>query len=132
VWKILADGRRYADWVVGAQRVRSVEPSWPAVGSKFHHSVGVGPLCLYDNTEVLEMELGRRLVLEARLRPLGRARVELLVVPSEHGTRVVMTEKPCSPFPVRMFGSLLDPLLHVRNAEALRRLESIIPGPPDG
>jgi uncharacterized protein YndB with AHSA1/START domain len=60
VWEVLADGWMYPLWVVGASRMRDVDPHWPEVGSKLHHSVGVWPGLIDDNTEVLEVEPGRR------------------------------------------------------------------------
>lgn len=33
VWSVLADGWSYANWVVGAARVRDVDPGWPAQGT---------------------------------------------------------------------------------------------------
>ncbi len=33
VWSVLADGWSYANWVVGAARVRDVDPGWPAQGA---------------------------------------------------------------------------------------------------
>ncbi len=126
VWALLADGRKYADWVVGAKRVRAVDPEWPAVGSKFHHTVGVWPFHLRDNTAVLECDEGRRLVLEARLRPLGRAQIEMILRPSDGGTAVVMREWPSSPALARMAAPVFEPAIHLRNVEALRRLESAL------
>jgi uncharacterized protein YndB with AHSA1/START domain len=32
VWAVLSDGWLYAGWVVGASRIREVDPRWPAVG----------------------------------------------------------------------------------------------------
>lgn len=125
VWQILADGRRYADWVVGASHVRSVEFGWPAVGSKFHHTVGVWPFHLRDNTAVEECEFGQRLVLEARARPFGRARVEITLEEIPTGTRVVMSEEARSPSLARWSNPVLAPLVHVRNVEALRRLAEL-------
>jgi uncharacterized protein YndB with AHSA1/START domain len=126
VWEIFADGKRYAEWVVGAKRVREVESHWPEVGAKFHHTVGVWPLYISDSTAVLECDEGSRLVLEARIRPLGRARIELILRPSAIGTEVVMIESPTSPIPVRLAAPLFEPLIHTRNTEALRRLASVL------
>ena len=55
VWDVLSDGWLYPLWVVGASRMREVDDSWPAVGSKLHHSVGVWPALLDDNTEVTRL-----------------------------------------------------------------------------
>jgi uncharacterized protein YndB with AHSA1/START domain len=125
VWQLLADGRKYADWVVGASHVRDVETNWPAIGSKFHHTVGVWPFHLRDNTVVEECDDGQRLVLEARARPLGRARVEIALEEIPTGTRVVMAEEARSPSFARWSNPVLAPMIHVRNVEALRRLAEL-------
>jgi uncharacterized protein YndB with AHSA1/START domain len=91
VWRILADDSRYADWVGGAQRVRRVEESWPAVGSKFYHSVGLGPVRLWEDTEVPEMDDCERLVVEARIRPLGRP-TELVIATAQRSAKVMISE----------------------------------------
>ena len=131
VWQLLADGRRYADWVVGASRIRDVEPGWPTVGSRYHHTVGVWPFHLRDDTVVENCEVGRRLVLEARARPLGRARVEIVLEDIPIGTRVVLSEKAKSPAVARWCNPVLAPLIHVRNVEALRRLAALCEGSND-
>ena len=124
VFAFFADGCTYADWVVGAKEVRGVEGEWPAVGSSFHHSVGAGPVKLKDRTEVLEVEEPRRLLLDARAYPLGRAKVELVVEPDGAGTRVVMGERLAN---VPGFVNwAIDPLIHLRNIESLRRLRTAI------
>jgi hypothetical protein len=125
VWPLLADGRRYADWVVGASHVRDVESTWPAAGSQFHHTVGIWPLHLRDTTAVKECEVGQRLVLEARALPFGRARVEIVLEDILAGTRMVMSEEVCSPSIARWSNPLLAPLIHVRNMESLRRLADL-------
>ena len=124
VFGFFADGSTYADWVVGAKEIRGVEGDWPAPGSSFHHSVGVGPAALKDRTEVLELDEPRRLVLDARAYPLGRAKVELVVEPEGSGTRVVMRERLRNVPGV--VNRLIDPLIHARNIESLRRLRSAI------
>jgi hypothetical protein len=75
---------------------------------------------------VLECDPFRRLVLEARVRPFGRARVELELAVSDGGTRIMMTEDPVSPSLLRATKRLFDPLIHVRNVEALRRLANLV------
>ena len=46
VWDVLADPSSYGYWVVGSKQTRDAEPEWPAPGSKFHHTIGFGPLTL--------------------------------------------------------------------------------------
>jgi uncharacterized protein YndB with AHSA1/START domain len=124
VFELLADGRKYADWVVGADRVRSVEPEWPNPGSKFHHTVGVGPIKINDSTSVLEVDAPNRIVLDARARPLGRARVDIELRAQDGGTLVVMREELADG--PRLMQRLTDPLIRVRNVEALRRLKDLV------
>jgi uncharacterized protein YndB with AHSA1/START domain len=56
VFAVLADPAAYADWVVGSDTIRDADPTWPAVGSKFHHRVGIGLLKVNDHTEVVEVD----------------------------------------------------------------------------
>ncbi len=111
VWDVLADGWLYPLWVVGASRMREVDDSWPAVGSKLHHSVGVWPALLDDNTEVTDSEPLRMLALRARAWPFGEAAVRLRLNEYGGGTRVVIEEDAVSgpgklvPKPARAPGS---------------------------
>lgn len=124
VFAFFADGCTYADWVVGAKEVRRVEGEWPAVGSSFHHSVGAGPVHLKDRTEVLELDEPKRLLLDARAYPLGRAKVELVIEPEGDGTKVVMRERLANVPGIVNWA--IDPLIHLRNIESLRRLRTAI------
>jgi hypothetical protein len=126
VWDVLEDGWLYPLWVVGASRMRDVEQTWPAVGSKIHHSVGAWPALIDDDTEVTENEPLRLLGLRARAWPfIGEAAVRLHLSEQGAGTRVVMEEDAVSgpgklvPQPVRAPG------LKWRNVESLRRLAFI-------
>ena len=125
VWAVLADAHSYGDWVVGAKDIRSVEGRWPERGSRFHHTVGMGPLNLKDNTKVLESEPNHRIVLEARARPFGRARVEIILSMVGAGTTVAMEEEIISPAVVRALNPALDPLARARNNKALKRLAGL-------
>ena len=128
VWEVLADGWLYPVWVVGASRMREVDASWPATGSRLHHSVGVWPALLDDNTEVTDCVPGRSLTLRARAWPTGEARVHLRLDPTGSDTTVVIEEKPVSGP-----AALLPPVVHGpglkwRNTETLRRLALIAEG----
>src|SRR4029078_8750898 len=79
VWAVLADGWLYPVWVVGAARMREVDEHWPAVGARLHHSVGIWPLLIDDNTEVLESEPEQLLRLRTRGRPAGEAAGDILL-----------------------------------------------------
>ncbi|MCD9153756.1 SRPBCC family protein [Aeromicrobium duanguangcaii] len=125
VWDVLADGWLYPLWVVGASRMRDVDATWPEVGARLHHSVGVWPALIDDDTSVLEVEPGRLLKLHARAWPAGAAEVTLTLSPQGAGTNVTIEEEPVSGPAVLMPGPLREPSLHWRNTETLRRLAFI-------
>lgn len=123
VFAVLADGWDYGMWVVGAARIRDVEPTWPAAGSRIHHSVGVWPILISDTTEVEEVEAPHRLQLKVRAWPTGEGRVVLTMNPTGEGTtEVVMEERAVSGPATLMPAPVQDAMLHPRNVEALRRL----------
>ena len=126
IWAVLADARSYSLWVVGAKDIRDVEGPWPEPGSKFHHTLGMGPLTLQDNTKSLALDEGRYLAIEARARPLGRARVDFVLSPSNGGTTVTIKETFVSPPLMRMFNPLFAPLIRGRNVQTLRRLANVV------
>jgi uncharacterized protein YndB with AHSA1/START domain len=125
VWAVLADAYSYADWVVGAKQIRAVEGHWPERGSLFHHTVGMGPLNLEDNTKVMDVEPIRHLVLEGRARPLGRARIEFTLSRVGAGTTVALEEEVVSPALVRLLNPVLGPLVRARNNKTLERLARV-------
>jgi len=129
VWSVLADGWLYANWVVGASRIRDVEPDWPRPGSRLHHSFGVWPALIDDHTQVLTADPGRTLLLKARGWPAGEAQVRIQVdVAGPNGSTVRITEDAIAgpgrllPRPVRQL------LIGPRNTETLRRLALIAEG----
>jgi uncharacterized protein YndB with AHSA1/START domain len=126
VFAVLADAGRYSDWVVGSQRIRGADPGFPAPGSRFHHSVGIGPLALHDHTEVLEADRPRRLKLVARARPLGTATVTLELRAERDGTEVTMVEDPAGHTAPLRFVPLVHAFARLRNAESLRRLQALV------
>ncbi len=122
VWEALADGWLYPVWVVGASRMRQVDDSWPAVGAKLHHSVGIWPLLIDDETVVLESLPEQMLRLRARAWPLGEAEVCIRLKPSGSGTEVSIEEDPVSGPGALAPRPVYDPVLAWRNTETLNRL----------
>ncbi|HYV16303.1 MAG TPA: SRPBCC family protein [Conexibacter sp.] len=125
VWDALADPGGYGYWVLGSKEIRDADPGWPQPGSKFHHTVGLGPFQVSDHTLVVEADPPRRLRIRAKVRPLGTASVTLVMTPHAEGTLVEMTENPDG-FTAFL---VLNPLVHLlaigRNAESLMRLEEL-------
>jgi uncharacterized protein YndB with AHSA1/START domain len=130
VFAVLADGWSYAGWVVGNSHVRDVDPGWPRVGTRIHHSAGAWPLQIEDTTEVVAVEPGRTLELNARLWLLGAAKIRFTLTPRHtgFGTEVLMEEEavrgPGGLIPAQLQGILLRP----RNAESLGRLADLAAG----
>ena len=128
VFAVLLDPYQYPRWVVGARRIRAVDPSWPEVGSRFHHAIGAGAE-LRDNTKIVGLDPPRRLDLEVRFRPIGVAEVQIEVEPADVSSALVtMTERPIDGPLLRLYRSRLpiDWLIWLRNAWALRRLRRLV------
>lgn len=125
VWSVLADGHCYSRWVVGTSAIRGVDAHWPAMGSRLHYTVGRGPLRHEGHTEVVSVDLGRRLELEAHAWPLGTARIEICLEQAGDGTQVLMIEHPARGAAGALHNPAFDLLIKARNVEALRRLERL-------
>lgn len=126
VFDVLDDACAYPRWVVGARRVLAVDPSWPAVGSRFHHAIGTAAGELHDSSKVLERDRPKRMVLEVRFRPAGVAKVELTVEADAGGARIDMRETPTSGPLSKLPRLVTDPLLTLRNALSLWRLRRAV------
>lgn len=130
VFAVLADGWSYAGWVVGNSHVRDVDPGWPAVGTRIHHSAGFWPLQMPDTTSVLSVQPGRLLELEAHLLRFGDAVIRLTLTPTADGreTHIVIEEQavrgPIAQIPVAVQALYLRP----RNVETLSRLADLAVG----
>src|SRR3954454_8277162 len=108
VWDVLADPAGYEYWIVGSKAVRDADAGFPAPGTRFHHTIGFGPLTLRDHTEILEGDPPRLMRLRAQGRPVGSATVTMRLTPVAGGTGVEMVEHPAGRFAV--LG--LNPLVH--------------------
>lgn len=129
VFAVIEDGWYFASWVVGAAHIRKVDPNWPAVGSRIHHSVGPWPVSINDTTAVQAVEPNSMIELAARAWPVGSAIVRITLTPAgPTGTQVTMSEEvtsgPAKVLPHAAQTALLKP----RNIESLRRLADIAVG----
>ena len=122
VFDVLDDAYAYPRWVVGARRVRSVDATWPAVGSQFHHAIGTALGELHDSTQVIERDRPRHVVLEVRFRPTGVASVAIDVAPDGSGSVVTLDESPIAGPATWVPRILVEPILTLRNALSLQRL----------
>jgi uncharacterized protein YndB with AHSA1/START domain len=127
VFGVLTDPDAYGFWVVGAKRIRGHDRGWPRRGTRFHHTVGVGPAELSDDSKVLDVQEDKRLVMEARIRPIGTVLVDVELKPKKRGkaTKVTMRETARRGPVKRAWNPGFDLALHVRNVIALRRLKRL-------
>jgi uncharacterized protein YndB with AHSA1/START domain len=125
VWDVLADPGSFGYWVVGSRTIRDADADWPRPGSKFHHTVGLGPFEVSDHTVAVDTQRPGLFAMRAKARPAGTASVTLTMTPAGGGTLVRLTESPDGVFSLLS----LNPLVHVttraRNAESLMRLEEL-------
>ena len=125
---VLVDPETYPEWLVGAKEIRDVDAGWPNPGSRFHHVVGVGPLQIPDNTEVLDIEPGRMLKLKVRARPFVSAEATFTVVGDPDGQRCVVSlqEEPTVRWAGNLVRPVMDPSIHVRNHKSLEHLAAVV------
>ncbi len=127
VFEVFLNPYLYQFWVVGSKSIRGADEHWPAVGASFYHRFGVGAAHVRDRTEILELDVPKRLALRTFARPLGVARVVLTAAPAHTGGAVVtLSEEPDQGTRSRHIARLVDPFLHARNVEALRRLDRLL------
>jgi len=124
IFAVLSDGWAYASWVVGASHIRDVDAGFPAVGTRIHHSVGGWPAMVKDVSEVLEMELNRKLVLKVKVWPLFAGIVKVELEPHGDGTVASMSEEFVDGPGKFLPEPLIAPLLKARNKESLHRLSA--------
>lgn len=128
VFEVLADGWLYPAWVVGASRMREVDPTWPMAGAELHHSFGTWPMLINDKTVVEEFAPSRMMAMRARGWPVGEARVTI-EVKARGEESVVRIQEEAIAGPARFVPrQLADLVLHWRNAETLHRLAYLAEG----
>jgi len=128
VFAVLADGWVFPTWVVGASRMRDVDANWPQAGSTLHHSFGVWPALINDETVVKLWDPPRRMVIQPHGWPVGEAEVVIDVKPRGAGCVVRIQEHAIKGPGTLVPAPIMDLGLHIRNVETLRRLAFIAEG----
>ncbi|MGK5550657.1 SRPBCC family protein [Actinomadura kijaniata] len=126
VWAALADGGRYADWVVGTRAILHEDPGWPAVGSRIEFEAGIGPLTLRDQTVVRVCEPPERLEMEIKAGVFGAVRVAFQLIEWGEGTVVIVDEHPLRGLAGGLHGPPGELVLHLRNRLMLRNLRHVV------
>jgi hypothetical protein len=125
LWDVIADGWTYSQWVVGNTRMRAVAADWPEPGSTIHHSIGVWPFIINDETVVESFVPGAELVLHAKARPFGGARIVLRLYDTPTGSRIEMLEEPVGGVLKMMPRHVSLALVYPRNRECTARLTAL-------
>lgn len=122
VWDVLADGHRYAEWVVGTSESEPVRGQWPHKDAAIRFQVPLGPLKLSNETVVRRCEEGVDLELEAHAGPLGTARIAIELRPWGEHCLVIVDEHPLQGAGGRLHNVGFDALIQLRHRTMLARL----------
>ncbi|MGW1957693.1 SRPBCC family protein [Streptomyces sp. NPDC001920] len=122
VWAVLADGSRYAEWVVGTSRSEPVRGQWPHLDAAIRYEVRLGPARLTNETVVRHCEEGVRLELEAYAGALGSARVAIELRPWGEHCLVIVDEHPLQGAGGRLHNVGFEALIQLRHRAMLTRL----------
>ncbi|MGW6486768.1 SRPBCC family protein [Streptomyces sp. NPDC055056] len=125
VWAVLADPRRYAEWVVGTAESFPARGRWPNVHAALEFSVEVGPFTLSNETVVRACVEGRELELEAKAGPLGTARIAIEVRPWGEYTLVIIDEHPLQGVGGFLHNVGVEALIQMRHRTMLARLAEL-------
>lgn len=125
VWEVLSDAQSYREWVVGAKEIRDADEGFPQTGTRFHHTIGVGPLTIRDDTLVVRSERPDVLQLHANMGRLGSADVTLRLHGEEGRTRVVMRERGARGA-MQALQPVNELLLRGRNLISLEKLRDVV------
>ncbi|MGW5640763.1 SRPBCC family protein [Streptomyces sp. NPDC003832] len=133
VWAVLADGHRYAQWVVGTARSEPVHGRWPDLGAAIRFEVRLGPARWANNTVVRRCEEGTALELEAYADQLGTARIAIELRPWGEHCLVILDEHPLQGAGGRLHNTGFEALIQLRHRTMLARLARLCEnGEPEG
>ncbi|MEV7074721.1 SRPBCC family protein [Streptomyces sp. NPDC091972] len=129
VWDVLADGHRYAEWVVGTAQSEPVRGQWPNKDAAIRFEVRVGPLRLTNETVVRRCEEGAALELEAHAGVLGTARIAIELRPWGEHCLVIVDEHPLQGAGGALHNVGFDALIQLRHRTMLARLARLCENP---
>ena len=126
VFRTIADPCTYPSWLVGAQRIRRVDPEFPAPDAEFEHSVGPAEgATVDDSSEVLVADPPRRLDLAVHVGPVS-GDVTFLLEEAGGATTIRLRERPTGR--LAALTPVLRPLLFARNRWSLHQLRRLLEG----
>jgi hypothetical protein len=122
VWAVLADGTRYADWVVGTATSRPVRGQWPQQDAAIGYEVRIGPATLTNETVVRRCVEGSALELEAKAGRLGTARIAIELRTWGEHCLVLVDEHPLRGAGGKLHNVAVEALIQLRHRAMLARL----------
>ncbi|WP_406419230.1 SRPBCC family protein [Streptomyces sp. NBC_01614] len=122
VWAVLADGSRYAEWVVGTARSEPLRGRWPDTDAAIRYEVRLGPVRLFNETVVRRCEPGVSMELEAHAGVLGTARIAIELRPWGKKCLVLVDEHPLQGAAGRLHNVGFEALIQLRHRAMLARL----------
>ncbi|MFI5475869.1 SRPBCC family protein [Streptomyces cacaoi] len=125
VWDVLADGDRYAEWVVGTSSTQEMTGEWPHVDAKIAYAVRVGPVSLANETVVRRCEEPDVLELEARAGVLGTARIAFELRPWGRHCLVILDEHPLQGVGGLLHNAGVEMVTQIRHRALLGRLATV-------
>ncbi|WAX76950.1 SRPBCC family protein [Streptomyces sp. KMM 9044] len=130
VWAVLADGTRYADWVVGTSGTRPDAGVRPHAGSSIVYTVHLAPWSVAGSTVVRRCEAPFILEREADSGWLGTARTALEVRPWGENTLVTINEHPLRGPGGVLHNTVVDAPIQPRHRTMLARLADAVEHSP--
>ena len=125
VFALLANPKRYEEFVVGNSTIRRFDPAWPDEGMRFHHSLGVKPFVVKDESISLATDHATYLVMETRMSVLGASITAFELTPTGAGTEIEIFEEAIrGPF-AWLWSRPVEALLDWRNRRLLERLTGL-------
>jgi hypothetical protein len=122
VWSVIADGNRYAEWVVGAAASHPTRGQWPQVDAAIQYEVTLGPVRLRNQTIVRRCVDGSALELEANAGFLGTARIAMELRPWGEHCLIIVDEHPLQGAGGTLHNAGVEPFIQWRHRAMLARL----------
>ncbi|CQR66040.1 SRPBCC family protein [Streptomyces leeuwenhoekii] len=122
VWSVIADGSRYAQWVVGTSESRPKRGHWPDLGAAIEYEVRLGPVRMTNETVVRRCVEGAVLELEAHAGLLGTARIAIELRSWGEQCLVIVDEHPLRGAGGALHNAGLEALIQLRHRAMLARL----------
>ncbi|MDR6979601.1 uncharacterized protein YndB with AHSA1/START domain [Streptomyces sp. 3330] len=131
VWDVLADGDRYAEWVVGTSSTHERTGEWPHVDAKISYQIRVGPVTLSNETVVRRCREPDVLELEARAGALGTARIAFELRPWGRHCLVILDEHPLQGVGGLLHNAAVEAVTQIRHRAMLGRLAKVCEAEPE-